>query len=66
MKAMTTSIRSAEWISARTWLPTRGSPGAFVRSSVASRGIKGSGIASVDTPDRHALVVADARESPVD
>ena len=42
MNAMTTSIRSAEPISARTWLPTRGSPGAFVSSVVSSNGMSGS------------------------
>jgi hypothetical protein len=36
MKAMTTSMRSADWISVRSWLPTLGSPGAFV-SRVVSR-----------------------------
>ncbi len=46
MNAMTTSMRSAESISVRSWLPTRGSPGALVRSVVSSSGMSGSGIAS--------------------
>ena len=46
MNAITTSMRSAEWISARTWLPTRGSPGAFVSSVVSSSGMSGCGMTS--------------------
>ena len=46
MNAITTSMRSAEWISVRIWLPTRGSPGALVSSVVSSSGMSGSGIAS--------------------
>ena len=46
IKAMTTSIRSADAISAWIWCPTRGSPGALVRSVVSSSGISGLGISS--------------------
>ena len=46
MNAITTSTRSADWISVRTWLPTPGSPGALVRSVVSRSGINGPAIAS--------------------
>ena len=46
MNAITTSMRSAEGISASTCVPTRGSPGALVSSVVSSSGISGSAIAS--------------------
>ena len=47
MNAITTSRRSADAISATSWLPTRGSPGAFVRTVVSSSGMSGSGIVSL-------------------
>jgi hypothetical protein len=46
MKAMTTSIESADSISARSWLSRRGSPGAFVSKVVSSNGMSGSAILS--------------------
>ncbi len=47
MKAMTTSMRSADSISDRSWFQRFGSPGALVSSVVSSSGISGSAIASV-------------------
>ena len=44
MKAITTSMASAESISASSWLSRPGSPGAFVSSVVSSSGISGSAI----------------------
>ncbi len=42
MNAMTTSMESADSISAKSWLNKRGSPGAFVSNVVSSNGISGS------------------------
>ena len=47
MKAITTSIRSADRISVRIWCPTRGSPGELVSNVVSRRGISGP---SIDSP----------------
>ena len=44
MKAMTTSIASAESISASSWFSRPGSPGALVSSVVSSSGMSGSAI----------------------
>ena len=46
MKAMTTSMRSADSISDRNWFQRFGSPGAFVSRVVSSKGIKGWVMAS--------------------
>ena len=44
MKAITTSIPSADSISERNWLHNVGSPGAFVSNVVSSNGISGTPI----------------------
>ncbi len=44
MNAMIRSIRSADAISAATWWPTAGSPGALVRSAESRSGISGASI----------------------
>ncbi len=46
MKAMTTSIASADSISERSWFQRFGSPGAFVSNVVSSNGVNGAVIAS--------------------
>ena len=61
MKAITTSMRSAEWISVRSWLPTLGSPGAFVSSVVSSSGMSGSGMLSAEPSGSLALIARSTR-----
>ena len=47
--AMTTSMASDEWISARSSCPTAGSPREFVRSVVSRSGVNGASSASGGT-----------------
>ena len=51
---MTTSMRSAESISVAIWCPTRGSPGALVRSVVSRSGMSGAPMLSVPPPGSRA------------
>lgn len=56
MNAITTSIRSADATSARTWLPTLGSPGAFVSNVVSSSRMSGSSMTSAVPSGRRAVI----------
>src|SRR5690606_15865759 len=51
MKAITTSMRSADAISASTYCPILSSPGAFVSSVVSSKGVRGDSTRYQPTQD---------------